>query len=67
MVSYLCGDNPWRVRVFNEIGGVCNWVDDTDGDGIEDELKQDLYPESTCFCQIGIMRLAEAVSRREQP
>lgn len=67
MVSYLCGDNPWRVRIFNEIGGVYNWVDDTDGDGIEDELKQDMYPESTCFCQIGIMRLAEAVSRREQP
>ena len=64
MISYLCGDNPWRVRLLNELGGVYNWVDDTDGDGIEDRLKQDMYPESTCFCQIGIMRLTGAWPRR---
>ena len=49
------------MRLFNELGGVYNWVDDTDGDGIEDLLKQDMYPESTAFCQIGIMRLLRAV------
>jgi hypothetical protein len=61
LVSYLCGNNPWQVRLFNELGGVYNWVDDTDGDGIEDLLKQDMYPESTAFCQIGIMRLLRAI------
>jgi len=61
IVSYLCGDNPWHVRLFNELGGVYNWTDDTDGDGIEDWLKQDMYPESTAFCQIGILRLSEAL------
>lgn len=61
IVSSLCGDNPWQVRLFNELGGVYNWSDDTDGDGIEDWLKQDMYPESTAFCQIGILRLIEAL------
>lgn len=60
IVSDLCGDNPWRVRLFNELGGVYNWTDDTDGDGIEDLLKNDMYPESTAFCQIGIQRLIAA-------
>lgn len=55
MISYLCGANPWHVRLFNELGAVYNWVEDTDGDGIEDYLKQDMYPESTAFCQIGIL------------
>jgi hypothetical protein len=49
MIGYLCGDNPWHLRLFNELGGVYNWVDDTDGDGIEDWLKQDMYPESTAI------------------
>jgi len=57
MIGYLCGANPWGVRLLNELGGVYNWVEDTDGDGIEDYLKQDLYPESTAYCQIGILRL----------
>jgi hypothetical protein len=57
LVACLCGHNPWQARLFNELGGVYNWTDDTDGDGIEDLLKQDMYPESTGFCQIGIMRL----------
>jgi hypothetical protein len=34
---------------------VYNWVEDKNLDGVEDELKYDLYPESTAFCQIGIM------------
>lgn len=62
MIRYLCGDNPCHARLFNELGGVYNWVDDTDGDGIEDYLKQDMYPESTCFCQIGIMHLLRALA-----
>jgi hypothetical protein len=61
LISYLCGDNPWQVRLFNELGAVYNWTDDTDGDGIEDLLKQDMYPESTAFCQIGILRLLAAI------
>jgi hypothetical protein len=61
LISYLCGNNPWQVRLFNELGGVYNWTDDTDGDGIEDLLKQDMYPESTAFCQIGILRLLRSL------
>ena len=63
MVSYLCGDNPWQVRLFNELGGVYNWTDDTDHDGLQDQLKQDMYPESTAFCQIGLLRLWQALGR----
>ena len=62
MISYLCGDNPWGVRLLNEIGGVfSNWVEDRDGDGIEDDLKQDMYPESTAFTLIGLYRLLHAI------
>lgn len=64
MTAYLCGDNPFRARLFNEMGGVYNWSDDTDGDGIEDTLKQDMYPESTAFCQIGISHLINAINLR---
>ena len=67
MVRYLCGANPWHVRLFNEIGGVYNWVDDRDGDGVEDFLKQDMYPESTAFCQIGIFHLLRAMARPVKP
>jgi hypothetical protein len=66
IVRDLCGDNPWRVRLFTELGGVYNWSDDTDGDGIEDLLKNDLYPESTAFCQIGILRLVAARQQRNR-
>ena len=62
MVSYLCGENPWGVRLLNELGGVYNWVQDTDGDGIEDQLKQNMYPESTAFCRIGIAHLLHAIA-----
>lgn len=64
MISYLCGKNPWGVRLFNELGGVYNWVEDTDQDGIEDYLKYDMYPESTDFCQIGIMHTMRAMQQR---
>lgn len=60
MVAYLCGDNPWGVRLLNELGGVYNWVEDRDGDGIEDTLKQDMYPESTAFTLIGLYHLLRA-------
>lgn len=60
MVSYLCGDNPWQVRLFTETGGIYNWSDDSDGDGVEDLLKFDIYPESSAFCQIGILRLLDS-------
>ena len=63
MVSYLCGNNPWQVRLFNELGAVYNWTDDADRDGLQDQLRQDMYPESTAFCQIGIMRLWQAIAR----
>lgn len=65
VVSDLCGANPWGVRLFNELGAVYNWSDDTDGDSVEDQLKMDLYPESTAFCQIGIQHLVEARQLRE--
>lgn len=64
ILAYLCGANPWRARMLNELGGVYNWVTDTDGDGVEDELKQDMYPESTAFCHIGAVHLMRAISRR---
>ena len=62
IVGYLCGANPWNVRLLNETGGVYNWVEDTDRDGFEDWLKQDMYPESTAFCQIGINHLIRAIN-----
>ena len=64
MIGYLLGDNPFHCRLLNELGGVYNWTDDTDGDGIEDLLKQDMYPESTAFCQIGIMHFLHSLQAR---
>ncbi|HOX37804.1 MAG TPA: hypothetical protein PL033_07430 [Candidatus Brocadiia bacterium] len=63
ITAYMCGANPWRARMLNELGGIYNWVTDTDGDGIEDELKQDMYPESTTFCHIGVIHLMRAICR----
>lgn len=63
MIRYLCGDNPWHVRLFNELGAVYNWTEDTDGDGLQDLLRRDFYPESTAFCQIGILRFLETLPR----
>lgn len=63
--SYLCGDNPWQMRLFNELGAVYNWTEDTNGDGVEDLVRQDLYPESTAFCQIGIMHRLRSLAAVE--
>ena len=60
-MSDLCGNNPWQVRLLNELGGVYNWSDDIDRNGRPDLLKQDMYPESTAFVQIGIMHFWKAV------
>ena len=61
LVSELCGKNPLRVRLLTETGGVYNWSDDMDGDGLEDRIRQDMYPESTAFSQIGILRLIRSL------
>jgi len=72
LVTELCGNNPFKARLLTETGGVYNWSDDTDGDGIEDKIKQDLYPESSAFVEIGILRLLKSLppppsrSAREQ-
>ncbi len=57
--GYFCGNNPFDARLFTETGGVYNFVTDTDGDTIEDRLHFDLYPESTAFVQIGVLRHLE--------
>jgi len=61
LISYLCGDNPFHVRLLNELGAVYNWTDDTDGDGLEDKLKQDMYPEASAFTEIGILSLIKSL------
>jgi hypothetical protein len=57
ILGYYCGDNPIRVRLLNELGAVNNRVTDTDGDGTEDTIHWDGYPESTAFVQIGLLHL----------
>lgn len=59
VLGYFCGNNPFDARLFTEVGGVYNFVTDTDGDTIEDRLHFDLYPESTAFVQIGLLRHLE--------
>lgn len=56
VAGYFCGNNPFDARLFTETGGVYNFVTDTDGDTLEDRLHFDLYPESTAFVQIGVLR-----------
>lgn len=57
ILSYYCGNNPLHVRLLNELGAVNNRVTDMDGDGVEDTLHWDAYPESTAFVQIGLLYL----------
>lgn len=64
--GYFCGNNPFDARLFTETGGVYNFVTDTDGDTIEDRLHFDLYPESTAFVQIGVLRHLEHRLRLSQ-
>jgi hypothetical protein len=55
LLSYLCGDNALRIRLINELGAVCNNVADSDGDGQDDQIFWNGYPESTAFVQIGLL------------
>ena len=55
LLGYLCGDNPMRIRLINELGAVCNNVADSDGDGQDDQIFWNGYPESTAFVQIGLL------------
>ena len=57
ILGYYCGDNPVRVRLLNELGAVNNRVTDADGDGTEDTIHWDAYPESSAFVQIGLLHL----------
>lgn len=56
IAGYFCGNNPFDARLLTETGGVYNFVTDTNGDTVEDRLHYDLYPESTAFVQIGLLR-----------
>jgi hypothetical protein len=60
LVGYYLGDNPVGSRLLNEIGAVNNRVTDADGDGLEDTLHWDAYPESTAFMQIGLLHFLRA-------
>ena len=55
LLGYFCGDNPLRIRLINELGAVCNNVADSDGDGQDDQIFWNGYPESTAFVQIGLL------------
>ncbi len=59
ILAYYCGDNPLRVRLLNELGAVNNRLTDADGDGTEDTMHWDAYPESTAFVQIGLLHLLQ--------
>jgi hypothetical protein len=59
MLSYLCGDNPFHVRLLNEMGGVPNAIRDTDDE--KSRMNWDCYPESTAFVQIGLLHWLDAI------
>ncbi|MBP5274459.1 MAG: hypothetical protein ILO36_05950 [Abditibacteriota bacterium] len=63
IAEYLLGNNPPGIRIFSETGGVYNWAEDTDGDGAEDTVYNNMYPESTAFCQIGLMYYFDALGK----
>ncbi|RYD31318.1 MAG: hypothetical protein EOP87_14965 [Verrucomicrobiaceae bacterium] len=59
MLAYLCGDNPFHVRLLNEMGGVPNIIRDTDD--ANSRMNWDCYPESTAFVQIGLLHWLDAI------
>lgn len=59
ILGYYCGNNPVRVRLLNELGAVNNRLTDADGNGTEDTIHWDGYPESTAFVQIGLLQLLQ--------
>ena len=59
ILAYLCGNNPFHVRLLNEIGGVPNIIRDT-GDE-KSRLGWDCYPESTAFVQIGLLHWLDTI------
>ncbi len=59
ILGYYCGANPVSVRLLNELGAVYNRVSDMDGDGAEDAVHWNGYPESTAFVQIGLLHMLE--------
>jgi hypothetical protein len=67
ILAYYLGNNPLRVRLLSEIGAVNNRVTDSDGDGVEDALHWDAYPESTAFVQIGLIHLLKHCPQIPQP
>jgi hypothetical protein len=67
VLAYYLGNNPLRVRLLSEIGAVNNRVTDSDGDGVEDALHWDAYPESTAFVQIGLIHLLKHCPQLPQP
>jgi len=67
VLGYFCGNNPFDARLYTELGAVYNFVKDTDGDTVEDRLHFDLYPESTAFVQIGLLRHLEHLAGLFQP
>lgn len=67
ILAYYLGNNPLRVRLLSEIGAVNNRVTDSDGDGVEDALHWDAYPESTAFVQIGLIHLLKHCPRIPHP
>ena len=67
VLAYYLGNNPLRTRLLSEIGSVNNRVTDSDGDGVEDALHWDAYPESTAFVQIGLIHLLKYCPKNPRP
>ncbi len=62
ILAYLCGDNPFHVRLLNEMGAVQNIIRDTGDEN--SRLNWDCYPESTAFVQIGLLHWLDAIQSK---